>query len=65
MVILKDVSYSDPISHIKYLKRRSFWETCKFLEECYCWVATSEISRNIFWKFCIKMCYLYIKRAIY
>ena len=40
-------------------------ETCKFLEECYCWVATSEISRNIFWKFCIKMCYLYIKRAIY
>ena len=40
-------------------------EICKSLEEYCCWVATSEIDCHISWKICIKMCYLYIKCAIY
>ena len=36
-------------------------EVCKFLEECYCWVATSEIDGNISWKCCIILkCVMYI-----
>ena len=39
----------------------------KFLVECYCWVTTSEIGRNISWEKSVltKMYYIYIYIYIY
>lgn len=36
---------------------RKIW---KFLEESYCWVASSEIGRNISWIFFLFKCFIYI-----
>ena len=56
IVVLKAAYCSNPVWHFKHLQRSSFWGN--FLEECYCWVATSGIGRNI-------SCVIYILNMLF